>query len=163
MLSFKQYTETQKVLYIIRGISGSGKSTQAKKIKAKEGGVIYSTDEFFYDQEGNYNWTQEDLIPNHQKNIKRAYRAMQQGLSPVIIDNTNLKYSPDAEPYVKIARKFGYEIKVVEPNTPWAFNAKELAKRNSHGTPEDVIQKMISDYESPETFTRQISPIQNYG
>ena len=143
----------------MRGISGSGKSTQAKQIQAKEGGVIYSTDEFFYDKQGNYNFNQEDLIPNHQKNVRRAYQAMQQGISPVIIDNTNLKYEY-AESYVRFAHKYGYQVKVVEPSSPWAFNKDELVKRNAHGTPEDKIQAMMHDYESPETFLQQI-PFQN--
>lgn len=145
----------------MRGISGSGKSTQAKKIKEREGGVIYSTDEFFYDNQGNYNFKQEDLIPNHQKNVKRAYRAIQQGLSPLIIDNTHLKYEY-AEPYVRMAHKYGYQVKVVEPNTPWAFDKDELVKRNTKGTPEDKIQGMLNDYESPETFLQQI-PLQTPG
>ena len=161
-MNFKTYVEsTNKVLYLMRGVSGSGKSTQAQKIKDQEGGVIYSTDEFRYIG-GKYVFKPEDTVPFHQKNIQRAKDAMQTGITPVIIDNTNIQYKY-AEPYVKLAKKFGYEIKVIEPDSPWAFDVNELSIRNSGRAPENVIKQMMNDYETPEEFTRQIAPTQNYG
>lgn len=145
----------------MRGVSGSGKSTQAQKIKDKEGGVIYSTDEFRYIG-GKYVFRDEDTVPFHQKNIDRAKDAMETGITPVIIDNTNIQFKY-AKPYVQLAKRYGYEVKVVEPDSPWAFNVDELTMRNSGRAPEEVIKKMMSDYEAPETFTRQLTHIQNYG
>src|SRR5437762_22337 len=123
-MNFKQFVEsTQKTLYIMRGISGSGKSTLAKQIQKREGGVIYSTDEFHY-VNGEYKFDPNKKDLYHALNLKRAKEAIQQGISPIIIDNTNVKFEY-AKPYAQEAFKFSYGVKVVEPNTSWAFDAEE--------------------------------------
>jgi len=42
----------------------------------------------------------------------------------VIIDNTNLE-SWEMKPYMLMALDYGYEIEIMEPNTPWKFNGKK--------------------------------------
>jgi hypothetical protein len=39
----------------------------------------------------------------------------------------------EARGYVEAALKYGYEVEIREPDTPWRRNAEELAKRNTHG------------------------------
>ena len=41
----------------------------------------------------------------------------------------------------------GYTVEIVEPTTPWRFNPSELARRNSHGVPQDKIEKMLERYQ----------------
>ena len=75
-----------KVLYIMRGISGSGKSTLAKQI----GGLILGSDEFWM-VGGKYQFDESRIGEAHQWNQQRAEKAMQQGISPIIVDNTNVQ------------------------------------------------------------------------
>ncbi|KAJ3190470.1 hypothetical protein HDU85_000768 [Gaertneriomyces sp. JEL0708] len=75
----------QKVLYILRGVPGSGKSTLAKSIAAREGGQIYSTDDFFIDDDGVYCFDASRIGDAHRWNQERAIVAMGRSVNPVII------------------------------------------------------------------------------
>ena len=46
--------------------------------------------------------------------------------------------------YIQHARQSGYDVRIEEVKTPWAFDAKELAKKNTHGLDEQRIQKQIN-------------------
>ena len=132
-----------KVMFLLRGCSGSGKSTLAKKLSP--GAPVFSTDDFFV-KSGRYQFDVKKLGVAHGWNQKRADTAAKKGKGPIIIDNT-LTRAWEARAYVESALENGYRIKIAEPNTPWKFNAKELARRNSHGVSEAIITKQISHYE----------------
>jgi len=134
-------------LIIIRGISGSGKSTLSKQLIGN--GFAFSTDDFFM-SDGEYNYD-PDLIGNaHLWNINRVKTAMQNGINPIIVDNTNV-HNWEMKPYVEQALKFKYEVEFAEPNTPWKFNIDELTKRNKHGVPKEVIEKMVTEWDHDVT------------
>ena len=153
-------TRPDQKLIIMRGISGSGKSTKAKELKGD--GVIHSTDDVISSM-GDYNKFFADMMANkdfsqlqqaHQTNLKNAVNSMKNGISPVIIDNTNL--APwEAKPYVIAALKNGFDdgnIEIVNIGTGGA-SAEELAKRNTHGVPLDKIKQMIDKYNSNKDIT----------
>ena len=52
----------EKVLYIVRGIPGSGKSTFAKTL----GGQHYEADMYFIDEEGNYKFDGTKIKDAHK-------------------------------------------------------------------------------------------------
>ncbi|OXB81426.1 UNVERIFIED_CONTAM: hypothetical protein H355_001643 [Colinus virginianus] len=56
-----------------------------------------------------------------------ARKAMKNGKSPVIIDNTNI-HAWEMKPYVMMAREHSYEVVFREPDTPWKFNVRELTR-----------------------------------
>jgi hypothetical protein len=39
-----------------------------------------------------------------------------------------------------------YRVVIVEPQTPWAFDPRVLAEKNSHGVSVDVLAKRLYDY-----------------
>lgn len=143
-----------KTLYIMRGISGSGKSTFAKQIQSHEGGVIYSTDEFRY-QNGKYVFDPEKNVEQHHANQKRAIEAMQAGITPIIIDNINVTLD-QARPYIDAGLEYGYNIQLRQPTTDWQWDAKELAKRNDGRAPLDVIEQMLKSWEPNKVFYQYI-------
>jgi len=138
----------EKRMIIMRGISGSGKSTLAKQIS--QGGIILSTDEFFM-VNGSYQFDRSLLGKAHNWNQERARQALNKGISPIVIDNTNTTWR-EIQPYFSMAKDHGYDVSFAEPDTPWKFDAKELAKRNTHGVPAEVIQNMIDRWQPTETF-----------
>jgi len=148
-----QNSEKGRKLIICRGCPGSGKSTLAKQL-AGETGQIFSTDEFFM-KDGKYNFNSQLLGRAHNWNQARAEKAMQDGVTPIIIDNTNVK-GRDARSYVENGLKYGYDIKFQEPDTPWKFDAEELAKRNQHGVPLESIERMIKNWEPDLTVDKII-------
>uniref|UniRef100_A0A8D0DND1 NEDD4-binding protein 2-like 1 n=1 Tax=Salvator merianae TaxID=96440 RepID=A0A8D0DND1_SALMN len=140
-----------KSLYLLRGLPGSGKSTLARQLKSEfPTAVILSTDDFFI-QDGFYVFDPDALEAAHKWNQKRARKAMKNGKSPVIIDNTNI-HAWEMKPYVIMALENNYEVLFREPNTHWKFNVRELARRNSHGVPRETIQRMKEQYEHDVTF-----------
>lgn len=185
----------------MRGFPGSGKSYEARSLCQKYGGNpddnIFSTDDFWvwevlqdyrqakldptcdhvYWQElllDTYraNWTAEKLGRAHNWNHQRFETAVGLDISPVVVDNTNVK-ARDIRGYVQTAEEAGYEIQIHEPNSPWwldhramleakqangtalenfarflagfheGMSAKYGVKGNTHGCPLDTIRNMI--------------------
>ena len=115
-----------KRLILLRGLPGSGKSTRAKDIQQQQGGVIFSTDQYFVDKtDGSYHFQNQLLGRAHLWNRTRSQNAAAQGVSPIIIDNTNTMMK-EMKPYIGIARHFGYIVEIEEMKTPWAMNPADL-------------------------------------
>lgn len=150
-----EVTQPNKILVIMRGIPGSGKSTYAKKLV--KNGIIHSTDDiieskFDYNQFFADMIAKEDFTPlaqAHSQNVKDAKNSINNGISPVIIDNTNIKPS-ECKVYVEYALNKGYadeNIEFVEVGTG-GLTAKELAQRNTHSVPLEKIERLIQSYNS---------------
>ncbi|XP_044524209.1 NEDD4-binding protein 2-like 1 isoform X3 [Gracilinanus agilis] len=96
----------RKQLYLLRGLPGSGKSTLARQLKHNfPRALIFSTDDFFFKEDGTYEFNPDVLEEAHDWNQRRARKAMRNGTSPIIIDNTNL-HAWEMKPYaVMVGRK----------------------------------------------------------
>ena len=140
-------------LIIMRGVSGAGKSTKAKSLVGE--GVIHSTDSII-ERNGDYNtffntlneskdWS--GLSKMHSTNLKEAIESMKAGISPVCVDNTNIKMT-EAKSYVKAALEMGFadnNIKFVDVGTA-GLTAEQLAARNTHGVPVEKIKQMMDSH-----------------
>ncbi|KAK3737014.1 hypothetical protein QZH41_018399 [Actinostola sp. cb2023] len=142
-----------KVLVLMRGLPGSGKSTLAQRMKGN--GVVFSTDDYFI-QNGWYQFDGTNLGEAHQWNQIRAREAMQGGVSPVIIDNTNTQ-AWEMKPYISMAQRLGYHTIFKEPDTPWRWNARELFKHNQHGITFSGIRNMMERYEHDLTIEQIVN------
>ena len=155
-----EVTRPNQELIILRGVSGAGKSTLAKKL-VKEG-VIHSTDSVI-EKTGDYKKFFEDcknpnsgvsLYKAHMTNLNEAVNSMKNGITPVIIDNTNIKISaPKA--YVVEALKMGFaddNIKFVDIGTN-GFSLDELVLRNTHGVTREILDSMINSHRGQGEMT----------
>jgi len=141
----------KKVLHLMRGLPGSGKSTKAKEL-AGENPNIFSTDDFFVNQDtGKYEFNPKMLGKNHSLNVQRTGKAMQDGITPIVVDNTNVRFF-EMKNYVKLAQYYGYEVEFHEPDTSWAWDSEELANRNTHGVPLEAIQRMNDKWDENPTI-----------
>lgn len=95
-----QIKHLEKILVIMRGVPGSGKSYLAHQLK--ENGVVLSTDDYFINYQGQYVFDRNLLGAAHEWNQKRANKELKAGTSPVIIDNTNLE-TWEIQPYIIMA------------------------------------------------------------
>jgi predicted kinase len=121
-----------QTLYILQGVPGSGKSTLGRElVKALPNAVIYSTDDFHHDGDGEYRFKADKLPEFHRLNLERSKEALDRGLT-VIVDNTNVRRWECRE-YVKYAHSKGIPVVFVRVTG----NFKTL-----HGVPEDRIQAM---------------------
>ena len=153
-------TRPTQELVIMRGIPGSGKSTMAKSLVRK--GRIHSTDDVIESQ-GDYDKFFTDMKESkdfsplaraHSTNYKNIVKSISEGVSPVIVDNTNIKAN-EAKQIVVKALEMGLSdnnISIVDMGTN-GLTAEVLADRNTHGVPLDKIKSMIESYKSVGNLT----------
>lgn len=133
----------KKIVYIMRGVPGSGKSTIAQEIVSDFGGAVHSTDDFFVNQQGEYEFDQSKLGKAHQANLDAFAESLDANQPVVIVDNTNIRRWEFAK-YIKLANRAGYVVQEVKAPTP---EAEEAVERNLHNVPEHAIRRMLNNFE----------------
>jgi hypothetical protein len=125
-------------------------------------GVIHSTDTVI-ERTGDYNGFFAKMIESkdftalsraHSTCFTEAVTSMKNGVTPVVIDNTNIKMN-EAKNFVKAALTMGYadeNIKFVDIGTA-GLTAEVLAERNTHGVPLEKIVSMIASHEGQGEMT----------
>ena len=128
-----------KELFLIRGISGAGKSSLAKSI----GGVHYEADMYFM-EDGEYQFDVTRLKDAHQwcqNSVETVMKGWGNVLpaSKVIVSNT---FTQEWEmlPYYDLAKKYGYRVySLIVENRHGGIN--------EHGVPEDKLKLMKNRFE----------------
>lgn len=159
----------EKIVIIMRGVPGSGKSTKAKKL-AGETGVICSADDFFINEEGKYVFDYTKISNAHEECRNKCKNAMEQGADRIVIDNTNIR-KIDYYAYIQLALNSGYSYKFEYSDMPeWLelyegistgfvngqlfdehlkdYYAEFFTNNNIHGVPKETILKMINKFEA---------------
>lgn len=131
-----------KKVFIMRGASGSGKSTEANRISERWACPVLSTDSYFI-EDGIYRFDAAKLGEYHAANFRRFVAQIHNGY-PAIVDNTNIK-AWEFHNYIHIAHIFGFRTEVIEVDS--GLSAGELALRNQHGVPEEIIQRQLDSFE----------------
>lgn len=123
-----------KTVILMRGQSGSGKSTWAKK--NAPGAVVCSADHFFHKDDGTYRFNVADLGKAHGACQDKFLKALQDGATEVLVDNTNTSVH-EMRSYYEAAKKFGYDVKVVE----FLVSPEITHARNIHGVPFEGVKR----------------------
>ena len=121
---------SEKIVYLMRGLPSCGKSYKSKQLAAN-GGLICETDEYFHTQVGDdpskYNYRKDLQQAACDWNFLRFCRAVEEGISPVIVDRGNSR-SLESRRYVRFAVSHGYRVEMVEPDSPWWQEIRVLLK-----------------------------------
>jgi len=139
-------------LIVIRGLPGSGKSTLAEKlVAANQHTAHYDNDMFFGDQY--YRWTK---ALNQQAIVwcqGQVARALYNGYNAIVANTfTRIRY---IDPYKEMARVFGAEFEILEPDTPWAKDLSLCHAKTIHGVPFEHMRSMLEAWqELPEGYTK---------
>lgn len=141
-----------RLMILMRGAPGCGKSHLSREIVdrslrgANYRDFIFSSDDYFYNNAGQYRYDPHRIPDAHEFNQRQVVLRCQQGWSPIIVDNTNIR-AWEMFPYVAAAVRDGYLLEIVEPATPWARSAHQLSLRNVHQVPKFKLEKMLYNYE----------------
>ena len=120
----------EKVLFIVRGIPGSGKSTFAKTL----GGQHYEADMFFINENGEYNFDVTKIKDAHKWCQSFVETNMVLEYPKIVVSNTSTQ-EWEMEPYFKLAKEYGYTVfTIVVENRHGGVN--------QHGVPEDKLEQM---------------------
>jgi len=123
------------LVVILRGISGAGKSSYAKKHYPDA--VVCSADNFFIQKDGTYKFRADLLGKAHQQCHDNFVKALRDKTRRIVVDNTNTKRREYGW-YLQDARNYGYDVLFVRLDTPVSV----AAERNAHGVPLDAVQRM---------------------
>ena len=157
---------TEKVLYVMQGVPGSGKSTVARMIEEYERAhgsredellpvvVTVSTDDHRLDGHGAYVFDAADNVRFHKMTQRDCARHMINGVPAIIVDNTNIQ-EWQAHPYLVLADIYGYAVQVVSVDCGLARAIDRQKEREGLGdraVPANVIAGM---YEGMERLLSQ--------
>lgn len=140
--STKRVIERSKVLFLMRGLSGSGKSTVVRAItETYPASIVCSADDYFL-RDGVYRFDASLLSSAHSACQSKAKTACNNGVPVVIIDNTHVRRW-EMKSYLELASHRNYVVVLVLPKTPWRWNPVELAARNKHGVDVETLQRKV--------------------
>ena len=141
------FVKNSRVMVIMRGLPGSGKSTVVRLIQhVYFKAVVCSADDYFLNPQGSYIFDQGKIKAAHEACQAKALQACESGVSPVVIDNTCVRRWEMVH-YAKLADAHRYVVIVLEPQTPWKHDPAELAKRNKHGVTEEILAQKLASFE----------------
>ena len=125
-------------LILLRGLPGSGKTTLAKVLSEGNKYPIFSIDDYFTTESGDYRFEFEKNHLAYKQCEEKTRAAMQQGIEKIFLDNVfSLEW--EMEPYFKMAAEFNYTVFVMTVEN-------RHGSGNIHGLSDDKLQKMAAKY-----------------
>jgi predicted kinase len=130
-------------LIIVRGAPGSGKSTFVKSyiqyLEPQKSYAHFEADMYF-EIKGEYLFNPSLLKNAHNWCKEQTEKSMKNLVDCVFVSNTFTKHW-EMQAYLNLAKKYNYEVNVYYLKSSY---------QNVHGVPEEVVQRMISQYEPYE-------------
>lgn len=122
------------MLYIIRGLPGSGKTSLAKRLAR----TIVEADQFMVDGNGQYSFDPSRLAAAHESCRQKVRAALMRGGS-VAVSNT-FSQSWEYAPYIEMAEELAIQYQVIslKGHPTWS---------SVHGVPQRTIEAMAARWE----------------
>lgn len=127
-------------LFIIRGLPGSGKSTEAKRLRElnPDRTLHYEADDYFTNAVTNeYIFDPAMLSAAHQECFRSVEHGLKCGFDVIVSNTFSTKW--ELEKYINLAKNLGVNIDIRQMNNSF---------KSIHNVPEVTIQKMKRRWES---------------
>lgn len=125
----------KKTIIFLRGVSGSGKTTVANLLSFGVG-PVFTADDYFMDEEGNYNFDVTKLGKAHSACKKGVFSACAAGERTIFVANTSTS-EKDITAYRNIATIHGYDfVSLIVEN--------RHGNTDVHNVPEDTLVRQES-------------------
>ena len=125
-------------LILVRGLPGSGKTTLSSLLSAQGKYPVFSIDEFFTDEDGNYTFDYSKNYLAYKTCEENTEKAILSGNEIILVDHT-FTIEWEMEPYFKLARKYDCVLHVI---TVENYHGNE----NIHQVSKEQILKMAEKY-----------------
>ncbi|MCB0410429.1 MAG: AAA family ATPase [Flavobacteriales bacterium] len=127
-----------KDLILLRGLPGAGKSELANSLSEDGKHPVYSVDDYFTDEAGNYKFIFEENHKAYTLCQTNTEKSMKEGKSKIILHNT-FTLDWEIEPYFDLAKKYNYRVFVLTVEN-------YHGNKNVHQLSDEQIQKMAAKY-----------------
>jgi predicted kinase len=123
-------------LIIVRGLPGSGKTTFANMMA----GIypVYSADDYFYNEKGEYIWDPKKLRLAHELCFNRTKESMIRYESMIFVANTFVT-EREITPYIELASQFGYKVFTI-------IVENRHGSKSVHGVPDETMKTFKSKF-----------------
>jgi predicted kinase len=140
----EKYDIAKPIIFLVRGIPGSGKSTFAKHIW--DDFVICEADKYFVNKEtGGYNFDPSKLKEAHEwcrnevEIRMKDHQANPQYYPEIVVSNT-FTQEWEMQAYMDLANKYGYRVTTL-------IIENRHGGSNIHGVPDDKLEIMRNRFE----------------
>lgn len=140
---------SDRVLLVVRGLTGSGKTTLARQLAPH---ANFAADDFFTKPDGTYEFIGSLAGVAHLECQRRVAEHMAGGVSPIAVHNT-FSESWEAEPYWLLAYCHGYTVQVIECQGDFG---------SVHDVPAEKIQAMRDRWHRRLTPPRNVLAAEGY-
>lgn len=128
-------------MILVRGLPASGKSTLARRLALAPSSVVFEADTYFIGADGVYRFDPARVANAHKECIYDATTSM---ATNVIVANT-FTQRWEMNPYIDHAKINNMVLTVITVQTD--LTDEQLAARNVHGVPVNVIAMMRARFE----------------
>lgn len=135
----------KKLLVLIRGVSGSGKTTFANMLKSQSEKVnicckIFEADDYFM-KNGHYRFNPSELPFAHKQCFENTEKALKDDETNIVVVSNTFVRKWEIEPYIELANNDDVDLKIYRMNTQF---------ENTHDVPKSKVEKMKRSMESIE-------------
>jgi predicted kinase len=132
------------MLFLIRGLPGSGKTTYAKQMVEDYGLEHYEADMFFTNENGVYHFSPETLKDAHAWCQKAVFDALMCGKNVVVSNVFSQQW--EAQPYYDMCKKLGCMFQIIERKENYG---------SIHNVPQQTIDKMRARWEDHSEWFKE--------
>ena len=128
-----------KMLYLVRGLPGSGKSTFAETLAKALSAPQFEHDTYLYTEEGEYLWTPARMAFAYRQCLGDTEATMVAGYPAVVVSNV-FPTAKSMKNYVKLANEHGYGV-------TYAVIENRRGGKDIHSVPAEALDGMESAFQ----------------